>query len=441
MTLDHRDGPAGLNLRGAVGASIVFSAVALVGLGLGWAWLFHRTSQNSAVADAGQYGALSGRAALAPFITDKLLTGDKAALDSVGKAGLALIEQGGAAHVKVWSAQGKVLWSDETGLIGMTFPFDDEEKKLLDGDREGVLASLSSLDEDENQFEIAAGETSLLQVYFGWTTASGTPMIVETYYPTSLVDSRAADQRRSFLPLLLGGLGLLIVAQLPVAIALTHRLRRLQTERENLLERVIDSSDIERRRIAAEVHDGAVQDLIGITFSLSAAADESPPPMRDRLGGLATATRHTVRSLRSLLNSIYPVEVPERGWVTGLDETIAALRQRGVVVNVKVPELRLAPANELLLLRVGREALRNIGAHAQASCVDITMSKNGNAVTLLIADNGVGFDGETAASQRQVGHLGLQLLRDLSEDMGAVLVVDSKPGSGTTVHLELEESR
>src|SRR3954470_17333586 len=168
MTLDHRDGPAGLNLRGAVGASIVFSAVALVGLGLGWAWLFHRTSQNSAVADAGQYGALSGRAALAPFITDQLLTGDKTALDNVGKAGLALIKEGGAKHVKVWSAQGKVLWSDEPQLIGRTFAFDDEEKKLLDG--EGTLASLSNLDEDENQFEIAAGETSLLQVYFGWKT-------------------------------------------------------------------------------------------------------------------------------------------------------------------------------------------------------------------------------------------------------------------------------
>jgi len=104
-------------------------------------------------------------------------------------------------------------------------------------------------------------------------------------------------------------------------------------------------------------------------------------------------------------------------------------------------ELRLSPGNELLLLRVGREALRNIDAHAHASQVDITMTKTANAVTLLIADNGVGFDGETAASQRRVGHLGLQLLRDLSEDMGAVLVVDSQPGSGTTVHLELEENR
>src|SRR4051794_4980687 len=173
MTLDQRDGPAGLNLRGAVGASILFSAVALVGLGLGWAWMFHRTSENSAVADAGQYGALSGRAALAPFITDALLTGDQIALTRVGEAGLALIKEGGAKHVKVWSADGKVLWSDERPLIGRTFAFDDEEKKLLGG--KGVLANLSSLDEDENQFELAAGETSLLQVYFGWLTPTKTP--------------------------------------------------------------------------------------------------------------------------------------------------------------------------------------------------------------------------------------------------------------------------
>jgi len=440
MTLDQRDGPAGLrNLRGAVGASVLFSALSLVGLGIGWAWLFHRTSQNSALEDAGTYGALAGRAALAPFITDKLLTGDEAALQDVARAGQALIEQGSAKHVKVWSASGKVLWSDEKPLIGQTFAFDDEEKKLL-GTR-NVLASVSSLDEDENKFEIGEGEKSLLQVYFGWTTTAGTPMIVETYYPTSLVNDRAAAQRQDFLPLLLGGLALLVVAQLPVGLALTHRLRKLQTEREHLLERVIASSDIERRRIAAEVHDGAVQELIGITFSLSAAAEESDPPMSERLDGLAAATRHTVRSLRSLLNSIYPVEVPERGWAAGLDDTIAALRQRGVAVNVKVPELRLSPANELLLLRVGREALRNVDAHAHASQVDITMTKNGSAVTLLVADNGVGFDREMAASQRQVGHLGLQLLHDLSEDMGAVLVVDSKPGSGTTVHLELEENR
>ena len=440
MTLDHRDGSAGLrSLRGAVGATIVFTVLTLIGLGIGWVWMFQRTSENSAVKDAGQYGMLSGRAALAPFITDDLLTGSQEAIDNVAIAGKALMTEGGATHVKVWSVDGKVLWADEEELIGQTFEFEEDEKQLLDG--EGVLANLSTLDKAENKFEIAAGEKSLLQVYFGWKTPSGTPMVVETYYPTDLVDSRASDQRHSFLPLLLGGLVLLTIAWIPLARALTHRLKRLQAERENLLERVIDSSDIERRRIAAEVHDGAVQELIGITFSLSAAADESPPPMNERLGGLAVATRHTVRSLRSLLNSIYPVEVPDEGWAAGLDSIINALRQRGVLVNVSVPDVRLSPANELLLLRVSREALRNVDAHAHATEVNITMTKAGKRVKLVIVDNGVGFDKEMAVSQRQVGHLGLQLLRDLAEDMGATLVVDSTPGSGTTVHLELEENR
>ncbi len=440
MTLDHRDGSAGLrSLRGAVGATIAFTALTVVGLGIGWAWLFQRTSQSSAVKDAGRYGMLSGRAALAPFITDDLLTGSKEAIDKVAIAGKALMAEGGASHVKVWSAEGRVLWADETELIGQTFAFEEDEKKLLNG--EGVLANLSKLDKAENKLEIKNGEKELLQVYFGWKTSSGTPMIVETYYPASLVDSRASDQRHSFLPLLVGGLVLLTIAWIPLARALTHRLKRLQAERENLLERVIDSSDIERRRIAAEVHDGAVQELIGITFSLSAAADESPPPMNERLGGLAVATRHTVRSLRSLLNSIYPVEVPDEGWAAGLDSIVAALRQRGVEVNVSVPDVPLSPANELLLLRVSREALRNVDAHAHASLVNITMTKSGRSVKLVIVDNGVGFDKEMAVSQRQVGHLGLQLLRDLAEDMGAALVVDSTPGSGTTVHLELEENR
>ena len=167
MTLDQRDGSAGLrSLRGALGATIVFTALTLIGLGIGWAWLFQRTSQSSAVRDAGQYGALSGQAALAPYMTDDLLAGDKEALANVATAGQALIDAGGAAHVKIWSVEGRVVWSDETELIGRTFAFEEDEKELLDGT--GTLATLSKLDKDENALEIAAGETELLQVYFGY---------------------------------------------------------------------------------------------------------------------------------------------------------------------------------------------------------------------------------------------------------------------------------
>jgi signal transduction histidine kinase len=213
----------------------------------------------------------------------------------------------------------------------------------------------------------------------------------------------------------------------------------LEAQRAYLVRRFITTGDAERRRIAAEVHDGAVQDLIGIALSLSVAADEVASPMKEHLVGISDATRRTVRNLRSLLINIYPVEVPADGWVGGLDATVEALRQRGIVVDVDVQDIQLAPADALLMLRVGREALRNISSHAEASRVEIVMRQVGTTTTLRVSDDGVGFDERTTARKREAGHLGLQLLADLAEDVGASLVVESTVGTGTTVYFQLKE--
>jgi signal transduction histidine kinase len=227
--------------------------------------------------------------------------------------------------------------------------------------------------------------------------------------------------------------------QVPVAIALRNRRRALAAEREKLVQRSIATSDSERRRIAAEVHDGAVQDLIGISIGLAVAAEQAPSPVKEHIIELAGETRRTVRGLRSLLNSIYPVDVPEIGWVRGLDPLIDVLRQRGVEVEVDVPDVRPSPATQLLLLRVGREALRNISFHAQASHVNISLTQTHTTISFVITDDGLGFDEQLSTRKREGGHLGLQLLYDLAEDTGATLVIDSQPGAGTTVHLEVEE--
>jgi signal transduction histidine kinase len=93
------------------------------------------------------------------------------------------------------------------------------------------------------------------------------------------------------------------------------------------------------------------------------------------------------------------------------------------------------------MLRVGREALRNVSSHADASRVTIKLTRQGSAVNLSIIDDGVGFDDDVATTQRHAGHLGLQLLYDLADDTGATLVIDSEPEKGTSVNLVLEESR
>jgi len=205
---------------------------------------------------------------------------------------------------------------------------------------------------------------------------------------------------------------------------------------------VINASDAERRRIAAEVHDGAVQDLIGISYSLEAKADVAQGELQEELHELASSTRTTVRRLRSVLNSIYPVEVPESGWSEGFEDLVQALEEQGVQVHRDIEPVALAPIDELLLLRVTRESLRNVAAHAEATNVVVRLHQQRlGRLTLEVRDDGHGFTADKADHSRVNGHLGLQLLHDLANDMGADLTIDSEPGVGTSLRLELMGQR
>ena len=196
-------------------------------------------------------------------------------------------------------------------------------------------------------------------------------MLVETYYSYSYVQDLVDEYRRRFFPLFLLGLLALALLQVPLALALVRRMAAGQRERDRLLHRAIGISDSERRRIAAEVHDGAVQDLIGVGFALAGRAETAPAPLGAELADLSQATMSTVRTLRGLLASIYPVAVPEGGWVAGIDDLLDELRARDVEVIVDVVAERPPHLEELLVLRTAREALRNVIGHAKAVHVTV----------------------------------------------------------------------
>jgi signal transduction histidine kinase len=144
-----------------------------------------------------------------------------------------------------------------------------------------------------------------------------------------------------------------------------------------------------------------------------------------------------VRTLRTLLNSIYPVAVPAEGWVAGIGDLVGELRAAGVEVDVDVPEQRPPRLEELLVLRVAREALRNAKTHSGATVVDVSLNQRHGGYVLEVRDNGRGFDPSDAQQSRSEGHIGLELLKDLAADAGASVEVSSEPGAGTTVRLEL----
>ena len=225
----------------------------------------------------------------------------------------------------------------------------------------------------------------------------------------------------------------LAIAQLLLVLFLGRRLNRAERRHTDLLERMIELSDAERRRVAAQVHDGVVQDLIGVSFGLAALA-ESTPEQAEPLAEMATSTRHSVAALRSLLGSIYPVEVPPGGWVDGIADLVTALTQLGVDVRLDVDNVRMSSTEEVLILRVAREALRNVASHAHASQVVIRLSERRGRLVLTVVDNGSGFE----PAKTKDGHFGLRLIHDVIHEAGGDLTIESTSNEGTTVTVELE---
>jgi len=246
---------------------------------------------------------------------------------------------------------------------------------------------------------------------------------------------------RSFAPISLGALIALELVQVPIAWSLARRLRQRQRERERLLRQAVDASDAERRRIASDLHDGVVQDLAGTSYALAAAADRidgDAPDVSDALRDGARQTRRSIRQLRSLLVDIYPPDLHRAGLAAALSDLVAPLESRGVHARVELPPgLRLEPNAEALMFRTAQEALRNVMTHSKAANVDVSVVLDTSHAGLAIADDGRGFSNAQAQAARDDGHLGLRVLADMARDAGGKLDIDSEPGRGTRVNLEV----
>jgi signal transduction histidine kinase len=255
-------------------------------------------------------------------------------------------------------------------------------------------------------------------------------------------DSVLSGGRRifeAFLPVVLGALVLLAVLQLPLAIRLSRELRDRTRERETLLRRTIDAGDAERRRIAADLHDGIVQEMAALSFELSTAAASEPGTIERRsssrtLSSASEAIRRMIGELRSLMIEIHPPSLRSAGLPAALEGLVGTLRARGIDASTDVdPDLRLPEEIEALFFRVAQEGLRNVVTHADASEAMVRVWVANGRAHLTIVDDGVGFQAE--ADGLRTGHLGMHVMHELANDAGGVLEVDSRPGAGTSLRL------
>jgi len=392
-------------------------------------------ARDEALRDARQFAELAGQGIVEPTVVTSLLAGDPAALEAVDRAVNERVLGERVVRVKLWDADGRVVYSDEPRLIGARFPLDESKREVL---RTGsTRAELSDLTGPENRFE--QGQGDLYEVYLPIRAPDGTPLLFETYQRQGAV---AATGRRIWLPfaaLLLGSLLLLWLVQVPLAWRLGRRLQRTQEEREALLVRAVEASADERRRIAADLHDGPVQDLAGISYSLSAAAEtEASPETRHTLRDAAAATRDAMRRLRTLLVEIHPPNLRASGLEAALADLLAPLRAGGLETDLSIaPDAELGEDDERLVYRAAAEALRNVERHAGATRVSVALAPGADAVRFEVVDDGVGFTEAQRSERRDDGHVGLSLLEELAARAGAAVEVRSTPGAGTTFALEV----
>ncbi|MEI8081299.1 MAG: ATP-binding protein, partial [Actinomycetes bacterium] len=335
----------------------------------------------------------------------------------------------------IWSADGTIVYSNESRLIGSRYPLGDEEQNVLRSG--GLEAEVSDLSKPENRFEQSVGE--MLEVYLPIRSPEGTPLLFEAYYSYDSVTSSAQRIWTQFAPIVTGGILLFGLLLLPIVWRLTTRLQRDQLQKERLLQSAIDASDNERSRIASDLHDGVVQDLSGVALTL-AGTGAALPADSESARQVLNAARHTrgaVRALRSLLVEIYPPGLKDAGLENALLGLMASLNARGIATSLDMdPALRLPDQCEALVFRVAQEALRNVVRHAQAQSVNVALHESDGTVVLTITDDGIGVT-DDALAHPEAGHVGLRLLTSLVTQASGALTVGPESSGGTQVRLEL----
>lgn len=266
--------------------------------------LIRHAATASAIRQAEDLTALACRGIVEPLLTPRLLAGDRAALTRLDRTVRRRILRGTPiVRVQTWDAHGRIVYSD-AALIGACFPLGVDELAVLR--RGGIAADASDLTRPENGSE--RGFRTLVEVYLGVHASDRTRLPYEDYERSTTISASSQRQWQGLLPALGGALAVLDVIQLPLAYSLARRQRRKQQEREELLRRAIDASDLERRRIAADLHDGAVQRLAGVSLALAAAAGRNGTSERDQddrlraaVSEAAAEAQETIRELRTLL--------------------------------------------------------------------------------------------------------------------------------------------
>jgi signal transduction histidine kinase len=450
MTRGDQHGGLRVGTRRELGLLIGIGFLVTVLIGLGAAFASRTVAQRQALEDSERMTERFAQLTVAPlwsgFVSD-----DPLKVEELDRAVTTRIGGGSLTEVTVWSAQGRVLYSNHREDIGKYLPPPEQLSEALAGRTSSDFqigtpeADLPSVGAPEDTpTRSLPAPNRLVEVYTPLRVDGQPPMVFEAYFDYDQVDRLASRLLGQTLPLVLIPLLALQVVQIPIAVSLARRIRRHQHERSRLLEQALSVSERERLRFVADLHDGPLQELAGVSFVLGAVASTVVPEQTPALGRVQIGLQRSMRALRSLMTDLYPPDLRSGNLDQSIVTLAGRLRDEGLEIVLDLGKLpALSEQGSVTLYWTVRESLANVQRHARARTVRISLSSVDSAATgdqarvrLVVADDGVGFD--AAARDHQAdGPLGLRLLSDRLESLGGELVVTSALGHGTTVQAEL----
>ncbi|MDP3192117.1 PAS domain S-box protein [Rhodoferax sp.] len=222
-----------------------------------------------------------------------------------------------------------------------------------------------------------------------------------------------------------------------------EELRDAYWRQRQLSQRLRSVEESERRAIARELHDRIGQDLSTVGLLLASLGARLPPASRDAvekpLNDIQGLLKSMSANVRDVMAELRPPALDDYGLLPALRQLATEFSQRtGIAVDLDGVELlpRLPSVVETTMFRISQEALSNVAKHARANHVAVNLHADADLVVLEIADDGSGFDvGRTLPAQR---HWGLGTMRERAEEAGIAFMLESTPGAGTRVVLEVK---
>jgi len=216
---------------------------------------------------------------------------------------------------------------------------------------------------------------------------------------------------------------------------LYQRLAEREGELERFAARTVEAQEVERRRLAGEIHDGISQRLVSLWYHLLAAEDAAADPelLRRELGVAKELTTAALDDTRAAILGLRPTVLDDLGLGPGLESLARTLT--GLAVEVEVVPERLPPHVEVALFRIAQEALQNVVKHADASVVRISLLPTADGVRLAVDDDGKGIVGDVLDGAEHRHSYGMAGMRERAELIGAHLTVSSWPDRGTTIEV------